>query len=375
MSLISSIDTVSRKRLLYGSAAFVFVALICLGVMAKNGWLPRTDPLSGKRTGWFGREVPKNAPSNWNPFAMPPPSPTPQLSKEYIYAGSRLLAAEDANASAVPPEDLAVWRPSTGIWYILGSQQTPPQWGQAGDIPVQGDYDGDGRTDFAVLRPDTYPANSNWWISPSGGGSYYNVPFGLTNDQPVQADYDGDGKTDIAVWRPCITNCYWYILPSSTCTPTCSMTSTQFGNSQDVPVPADFDGDGIADVAVWRNSNQTFYSRNSSNGQVVSVQFGSTGTPVCGDYDGDGKANYALLSGNNWIIMNATLSGTTTTQWQLAGDKPVQNDYDGDGKVDIAVWRNSKNAPWYILQSHDGSTRTEYWGTLGDIPVPAFYRR
>ena len=79
-----------------------------------------------------------------NPWVVQPtPTPTPQLSKEYIYAGSRLLAVEDAGANVAPPADLAVWRPSTGQWWVLGgpnSQQTTYQWGTSGDIPVPGDY-------------------------------------------------------------------------------------------------------------------------------------------------------------------------------------------------------------------------------------------
>src|SRR4029079_7502748 len=54
----------------------------------------------------------RSALSRLNPFFDPTPTPTPQLSKEYIYAASRLLAVEDANANAAPPADLAVWRPS-----------------------------------------------------------------------------------------------------------------------------------------------------------------------------------------------------------------------------------------------------------------------
>jgi hypothetical protein len=33
-------------------------------------------------------------------------------------------------------------------------------WGQWGDIPVPGDYDGDGRMDLGVFRP----GSGEWWI-------------------------------------------------------------------------------------------------------------------------------------------------------------------------------------------------------------------
>ena len=60
--------------------------------------------------------------SSLNPFAEPPlPTATPQLSKEIIYAGSRMLTVEDANANVAPPADLAVWRPSNG--YVVCSRR------------------------------------------------------------------------------------------------------------------------------------------------------------------------------------------------------------------------------------------------------------
>jgi spore coat protein A, manganese oxidase len=155
-----------------------------------------------------------------------------------------------------------------------------------------------------------------------------------------------------------------------------SFYSQQFGLATDVPAPADYDGDGRADIGVWRDSNKTFYSNNSSNSQLVTATFATNSTqpnnPISGDYDGDGRADFAIRSSNNWIIKNSTNNQTNTIAWQTAGDIAVQNDYDGDGKVDIATWNNGI---WKILKSSNGQTRTESWGMAGDIPVPAYYRR
>ena len=91
MSLTPHPNRFSRRRLAYGLASFALFSLIAVGVMAKNGWL--TSEPGAVATGFFtGSRAGSSA---------PPPSPV-QLSKEYIYAGSRLLAVEDANAGSSP---------------------------------------------------------------------------------------------------------------------------------------------------------------------------------------------------------------------------------------------------------------------------------
>ncbi len=118
--------------------AGLLVLFAGLGIMAANGWFPNTDAMTGKKTGWFGTELAKNASSSWNPFAAPLPTGTPQLSKEYIYAGSRLLAVEDANAGGTPtPTPTPV----------------PTPYGYEGDVTPR--YYGDGAvdtTDISIER-------------------------------------------------------------------------------------------------------------------------------------------------------------------------------------------------------------------------------
>jgi hypothetical protein len=77
-------------------------------------------------------------------------------------------------------------------------------FGTPTDVIVPGDYDGDGKTDLATVRGTA--GNISWFVRPSSTGVINGGPtavFGNSaTDFPTQGDYDGDGKTDFAVWRP-----------------------------------------------------------------------------------------------------------------------------------------------------------------------------
>ena len=108
---------------------------------------------------------------------------------------------------------VTVYRQSTGQWFALlpTGQTIQPTWGcrPCGDVPVPADYDGDGTADVAVFRPST----GTWYIVRSSDGALQQVQWGASGDVPVTGDFDGDGKTDVATYRP--STGIWYILRSS----------------------------------------------------------------------------------------------------------------------------------------------------------------
>ena len=73
--------------------------------------------------------------------------------------------------------------------------------GASGDIPVPGDYDGNGTTDIAIYRP----SNGRWYVR-----DQFTVQYGgIIGDVPVPGDYDGNGTTDVAIYR--LFNSRWYV--------------------------------------------------------------------------------------------------------------------------------------------------------------------
>ena len=175
-------------------------------------------------------------------------------------------------------------------------------------------------------------------------------------DIPVSGDYDGDGNADVTIYR----NGLWFILRSSDG----EQTAVSWGGAtQDVPVPADYDGDGKIDQAVYRDG--AWLIRRSLDGGTTFVSWGglAEGMVVPRDYDGDGKADLAVYRDGTWFIIRSSDGGFTINSWGgLAHDIPVPADYDGDGRADISVYRNGL---WFILRSSDGGQTTSASGRTG----------
>ncbi|HMH50749.1 MAG TPA: Ig-like domain repeat protein [Candidatus Acidoferrum sp.] len=282
--------------------------------------------------------------------------------------------------------DVAVYRPSTGEWFILGSatgSQTrlfgSPSASGLGDAPVPADFDGDRKTDLAIFRQ----ATGEWIVFGSTSG-FQTFLFGAPaasglGDTPVTADYDGDGKADLAVYRKATGE--WLIFGSATGFQTVLFGAPAASGLGDIPVTADYDGDGKADLAVYRKATGQWFIFGSATG-FQTVLFGAPAAsglgdiPVPADYDGDGKADIAIYrqATGEWLIFGSA-SGFQRVLFGAPastgfGDIPVPGDFDGDGRADLAV-RRTATGQWLILQSSTGQTQTVTWGALSDLPLPS----
>lgn len=229
------------------------------------------------------------------------------------------------------------------------------------------DFDGDGKTDISISRLNG--ATREWWWLKSADQTVSAAPFGTTGDIPVPADFTGDGKVDAAVFRP--SNGQWFVLRSSDF----SYYTINFGAGGDLPSPADFDGDGKSDAAVFRPSSGTWFVSLSGNGDTVIRSFGSaTDKPVVADFDGDGKADISVWKPDlgQWWRINSSTDSPIAFQFGSVGDKPVPGDYTGDGKADVAIYRPSIGT-WFVLRSEDFSFYSFPFGIATDVPAPGDY--
>jgi len=268
------------------------------------------------------------------------------------------------------------------IWFTLRSRDgfSATMWGRSDsnstDIPQIGDYDGDGKADIAVWRyevQNSVTAPAYWYVLQSSDNNYQAVQWGVTFDRQVPQDYDGDGKTDFAVFR----SGWWYILNSRDG----SVRAEKFGQDSDEPKRGDYDGDGKADLTVRRGG--FIYTLRSGDGKWQGFDFSnllSGGFFTPGDYDGDGKTDYAFWSGQcefgngRWTIIRSSDNQYEQIRFGLpCTDDPVQGDYDGDGRTDIAVYRRgSPNNPpsyFYILRSRDGFQAIQWGGYRDAAPA------
>jgi len=210
--------------------------------------------------------------------------------------------------------------------------------------PVLGDIDGDGALEVIMGAVDgsVYAYHNNGTLV---AGWPKTSPTSIIHpaNSAALADFDGDGRLDVIVgrlvdhspaqsfftndlniWRGDGTSLAgWPVSRQHV------LSTSGFG----VPLVADIDGDGIADVVSWSDDDPTTgpvhslnaYQRNAASvagfPKITSgIPFGTiylpSNAPVVGDFDHDGMLELAFLDAlGNLFVWDLNGSATTTAPW------------------------------------------------------------
>ena len=212
-----------------------------------------------------------------------------------------------------------------GLWHLRNSlgETTSFYFGNPADLPVSGDWNGDG-----VSTPGLYRQSDGFFYSRGSntqGPADRECFAGNPSDIPIAGDWDGDGDDNLGLYRPSEQR---FFLFTSTCIGQpmgAAEVSFLFGNPGDKPVAGDWDGDGVDEIGLHRESTGFFYWRNTLDTGVASdeIYFGNPADRfVAGDWgEVDGIDTPAVFRPANltFYFRHALTQGTADDQFTWTG--------------------------------------------------------
>jgi hypothetical protein len=219
-------------------------------------------------------------------------------------------------------------------------------WGNPGDIPLAGDWDGSGKWQIGAYRP----SNQTFYLGDDNGGADQALTLGNPNDVPITGDWNGSGKTQIGAWRP--SNATFYLGDDGGV----SDTAIAFGQEGDIPITGDWDGSGRTQVGVYDPDNASIYLRSADGDYQVLTYGNPDDVPVTGDWDGAGRTQIGVFRPSNgtWYLGDVNGQSVTSVVFGQSGDIPITGDWTGSGITQLGVY--------------DPNSRTFF---LREVPPPA----
>jgi Tol biopolymer transport system component len=192
---------------------------------------------------------------------------------------------------------------TTGTWHLRSESAaiTSFYYGNPGDLPMMGDWNGDGIDTPGLFRQSdgfVYLRNSN-----TQGVADVRFFFGDPGDIPLAGDFDGDGRDTVSIYRPSEGRIYVINhLGSGDAGLGAADFSYLFGNPSDKPFVGDFNGDGVDTVGLHRESTGLMYFRNThvQGPAEWSFLYGDPGDRVVSfDWNHDGNDSPAVFRPGN----------------------------------------------------------------------------
>jgi glucose/arabinose dehydrogenase len=185
-----------------------------------------------------------------------------------------------------------LYRQSDGFAYLRNSNDTGIAdvtfvFGNPGDVPLAGDFDGDGCDTLSIYRPSEarfYVINQLGSGGAGLGGAEHSFAYGNPGDVPVMGDWDGDGDDTPGLRRP--SDGFVYVRNSNTTG--VADVSYFYGDPGDIPVAGDWDDDGDDTFGLFRPSTGSFFLKNTNATGIADSSFflgSARSTPVTGSFD------------------------------------------------------------------------------------------
>jgi glucose/arabinose dehydrogenase len=184
-----------------------------------------------------------------------------------------------------------LYRRSDGRVYLRNSNTTGVAdvsffFGNPGDVPLAGDFDGDGCDTVSIYRPSEgrfYIINRLGSGDAGLGAADTSFLYGNQGDVPFVGDWNGDGVDTPGLRRS--SNGFVYLRNSNS--QGVADLSYFYGDPGDVVFAGDWNGNGIDTLGLFRPSNATMYLKNSNATGIADVMFrlgGSRSQPVAGSF-------------------------------------------------------------------------------------------
>ncbi len=270
-----------------------------------------------------------------------------------------LLPAAPVVAATGGADAVALVEPN-GTWHVRlpGSLDYTFTFGKPGDIPLLGDWDGDGIDTPGVYRPARGSAHLTNRIPAHGSTGHQpevTFFFGLPGDKVFTGDWDGDGIDTLGLSRR------GQVFLAHTNATTVAQKVFWFGTFQDIPSAGDPDGDGTDGLFLHRvSSSSVFYTNDTPDSFVAnttgSLYFGQADDAlVIGDWNGDGADSPGVYRSPTTTVhtRNPLWTGPAQTSYRFGrvGWRPVA------GNLHLHVPPTSAIAPLTGLPGGDASRR------------------
>ncbi len=227
------------------------------------------------------------------------------------------------------------------------------------------DFDRDGRSELTVINPQSGLVRAR---NPKTlFVDQISVPSLTPRQLAMSGDFNGDGLAEIAVVDSGTGDGLSKIANSD------EVRDLTFGTG--IPVPGDFDGDGQTDLATFNPQSAEWRISSSRDHSLKKMTFGlkqQKDIPTPADFDGDGITDIAVWRPTNATVYVALAKGgalTFAAGNPSAANLPVFADYDGDRKADLIMFRPATNR-WIGKLSKGGFLDTIF-GKKGELPLAA----